>query len=413
MAITDRERALEALTPPSEASFPPEEYRGRIERIRREMQSAGIQTLFLSAPDSICYADGYRSEWYQHQSPIHPDWYPGSGIAINVDEAVPVHYEDEDELILAGITAVGSELNVRRHDAGSWLDHIVGDLDRRGWLRGTVGIETWAARPSRGYSELFQSALESKGAQVEDATAVARKVRRIKSPAEIDYVLEAQRIADIGMRAAIDHMAPGVTELDIYGEMTYAMAKAGGEPAAIMLPVASGGKSACVHGLASRRVIQPGDIVNVDICGVYHRYHANIARPFSIGQPSAAVEERCRRVAGAVDVVASTIAPGLPVRDLLAALERYYRDEGIFDELWWVGGYELGIALPPDWVGGWFFDTWTDPGDDRLDPGVVTNFEGNFYLPELAGLAMQIDTMVFTEDAARLIYGVPPDLVIV
>jgi Xaa-Pro aminopeptidase len=260
---------------------------------------------------------------------------------------------------------------------------------------------------------LFQAALESRGARVTDATAVARRVRRIKSPAEIDHVLEAQRIADVGMRAAIERMAPGITELDVYGEMTYAMAKAGGEPAAIMLPVASGGKSACVHGLASRRAIEPGDIVNVDICGVYQRYHANIARPFSIGPPSAAVEERCRKVAGAVDVVASTIAPGLPVRELLAALERYYREEGIFDELWWVGGYELGIALPPDWVGGWFFDSWTDPGDDRFDPGVVTNFEGNFYLPELAGLAMQIDTMIFTDDEARMIHGIPPDLVIV
>ena len=33
MAVTDRERALEALSPPSEASFTPEEYRARVERI--------------------------------------------------------------------------------------------------------------------------------------------------------------------------------------------------------------------------------------------------------------------------------------------------------------------------------------------------------------------------------------------
>jgi Xaa-Pro aminopeptidase len=293
------------------------------------------------------------------------------------------------------------------------MDRIVEDLCRRGWLNGTVGIEMWSGRPPRGYSELFQSALEAAGARVVDATAIARRIRRIKSPAEIEKIREAQRIADIGMRAAIEHLAPGVTELDVYGEMTYAMSKAGGEPAAIILPVVSGGKSACVHGLSSRRRIQQGDIVNVDVCGVFDRYHANMARTCSIGEPSDAIATRCAKVAGAVEVVRSTIRPGLPVRELLSALERYYEGEGLLGELWWVGGYELGISFPPDWVGGWFFDTWNDPGDDAFDPGVVTNLEGNFYLPELTGLSMQINTLVFTEDAAEMIHGIAPDLVVV
>jgi Xaa-Pro aminopeptidase len=293
------------------------------------------------------------------------------------------------------------------------MDQIVADLWGRGWLSGAIGLEMWAGRPSRGYSEVFQAALESKGARVVDATLVARNVRRIKSEREIACVREAQRIADIGMQAVITHMAAGLTELDVYAEMTYAMGKAGGEPAAITLPVASGGKSACVHALASRREIQPGDIVNVDICGVYQRYHANMARTFSVGEPSRAVAERCEKVAGAVPVVARALRPGLPVRDLLAVLEDYYRNEGILEELWWVGGYELGIALPPDWVGGWFFDTWTDPGDDVFDAGLVTNLEGNFYLPELAGVTMQINTLVFTDAFADVMFGIPPSLIVV
>jgi Xaa-Pro dipeptidase len=400
MAKTDRERALAELFPEPEPFFPLDEYRQRVERIRRQMESLGVQTLFLSAPDSICYVDGYRSEWYQGQSPVDPAWYPASGIAINVDADQPVHFEDEDELILARITTVGSQLRVGRHEAGALVDQIVEGLAQMGWLSGTVGLEMWAGRPTRGYSEVFQAALESKGARVVDATNVVRKIRRIKSDREIGCVREAQRIADIGMRAAVTRIAAGVTELDVYAEMTYAMGKAGGEPAAITLPVASGGKSAC-------------DIVNVDICGVYQRYHANMARTVSVGEPSAAVAERCTKTAEAVRVVTDVLRPGLPVRDLLSVLEEYYRHEEILDELWWVGGYELGIALPPDWVGGWFFDTWTDPGEDALDPGLVTNLETNFYLPELAGLTMQINTLVFTDKSAEVISGLSPDLIVI
>ena len=181
MATTDRERALDELYPEPEPFFPPDEYGRRVEKIRQEMESAGIQTLFLSAPDSICYVDGYRSEWYQGQSPIDPAWYPASGVAINIDADRPVHFEDEDELILARITTVGSQLRAGRHDAGPLLDQIVEGLWQMGWLSGTVGLELWAGRPTRGYSEVFQAALESKGARVVDATHVVRKVRRIKS----------------------------------------------------------------------------------------------------------------------------------------------------------------------------------------------------------------------------------------
>lgn len=42
------------------------------------------------------------------------------------------------------------------------------------------------------------------------------------------------------------------------------------------MPVASGTKSGCVHALASRRKIMPGDIDNVDVRGFFFRCHANM-----------------------------------------------------------------------------------------------------------------------------------------
>ena len=42
------------------------------------------------------------------------------------------------------------------------------------------------------------------------------------------------------MRAARDALAPGVTELEVYGEMVAALAKAGGENTAITQPVLFG-----------------------------------------------------------------------------------------------------------------------------------------------------------------------------
>ena len=223
----------------------------------------------------------------------------------------------------------------------------------------------------------------------------------------IEVIREAARIGDIGLRAGIEHTRAGVTELDVYAEIIYAMARAGGENSAITLPVVSGKKSACFHALASRKKIEPGDIVNIDVCGVYQRYHSDVCRTVSVGEPDSEVAACIRCITDALDVAAGQLRPGLPVKAFLDEMERYYADCGLLENQWWIGGYELGIAFPPDWVGAYYFDIWKDVGEDSFEPGFVSNYEANFYLPKEAGLSCMIDTMIVEDSQAGFIHEVP------
>src|SRR3974377_2257824 len=63
---------------------------------------------------------------------------------------------------------------------------------------------------------------------------------QLKSRAEVERIEAAGCVLDIGLRAAVQVIAPGVTELEVWGEMMLAMAKAGGQPAALHELVASG-----------------------------------------------------------------------------------------------------------------------------------------------------------------------------
>jgi Xaa-Pro aminopeptidase len=231
--------------------------------------------------------------------------------------------------------------------------------------------------------------------------------RLLKSEAELAVVREAARIGDIGIQAGIDSVRAGVTELDVYAEIVHAMAKAGGENPAITLPVVSGKKSACFHALASRKKIEHGDIVNIDVCGVYRRYHSDVCRTVSVGGPDPEVADYIGHVMGALPVAAGLLRPGLPVAEFLAEMKRYYDERGMLENQWWIGGYELGIAFPPDWVGAYYFDVWKDVGGDTFDPGFVSNYEANFYLPNDAGLSCMIDTMIVEPDCAAFIHEVP------
>jgi Xaa-Pro dipeptidase len=191
------------------------------------------------------------------------------------------------------------------------------------------------------------------------------------------------------------------------------MAAAGGEVAAIPLPVVSGPRAATVHGLASRRVLMPGDVVNVDVSGVFYRYHANMARCFCLGEPHPVVAERIGHVTAAVDVVQEALRPNLPVRELLAAVEAYYQETGLLGDEWWIGGYELGVAFPPDWVGDFEYTLGVDPGDEVFAPGEVCNYEANFYLPHNLGLALSINTFAVTDDAAGFLQATPSQPIVI
>ena len=412
MAMTHKERVLRFIRPEMETVFSLAEYAERLARVKRGMEEAGVDMLYLTSPEAICYLSGFRAEWYQAQGP--KDWLPVSGLAVHRGADDYIHFEVQNEQVIAGFTSVSRDLRIFGGDAqpgDDLLSFIVAELDAEGWLQGArVGFEMFSYRPKRGVSERLQAAMEAKGARVIDATEIVGRARRIKSPQEIAYTRTAAKIGDIGMRAARDAIRPGVTELEVYGEVVRAMARAGGENPSIVMPVSSGAKSAAMHALASRRTIMPGDVVNVDLCGVFNRYHANMARTLCVGEPHPEIARALDAITGVKAMLEDFIRPNLPVRELLATIEAYYREAGIWQDRCWIGGYDLGLSFPPDWVGPWFYDVHTDPGDDAFVPGMTTNYEANFYLPRLAGMSMFIDMMVFTEDGAEFLQETPARL---
>lgn len=411
-SMTFKERTLKFGVPPSEVSFPREEYKRRLEIVRQGMVSAGLDLLYVTNPDHICYLSGYQAEWFQEGGP--KTWSGVSGIAVHVEHDYYIHFENEDEKLLAEFTTWPDNLRIMpEHDiSAGFMEWVVEELAAVGWLGVTVGMEFYSYRPNPADSARFRTLFERKGAMIVDGSDVVANARRLKSPAEIEVVREAARIGDIGLRAGLDNIKAGMTELDVYAEIVYAMAKAGGENPAITIPVVSGKKSACFHALASRKVIEHGDIVNIDVCGVYKRYHSDVCRSVSIGEPQPEVAQYIGYITDALAVASELLRPGLPVAEFLDEMKRYYTDCGLIENHWWIGGYELGIAFPPDWVGAYYFDIWKEVRGDKFDPGFVSNFEANFYLPREAGLSCMIDTMVFAEDSASFIHEVPCELVV-
>ncbi len=395
-----------------EIPFPETEFAQRLSRVRQEMIRQGFTLLFLTSPEAIYYLSGFQCEWYQAQS--GRGFPPTSGIAVHVDHDQYIHFETPSEALLTAIGTVSVDVRIfplnRRRDG---ISFILEELRGSGWLKGTVGLELYNYRPNPVIAQRIQQAFSAAGLQVRDGTDVVRAVRHVKSALEMEAMEEAARIADIGMAAARDAILPGVTELEVFGAFVSAMAREGGEFPAILPPVMSGFRSHCLHPLASRKQIRRGERVNVDLCGVYKRYHCNISRGFWVGDPPDAVVDLHNRSIGVYPIIERLMRPGLNIRQFLSAVEDYYKTAGILDDCYWSGGYELGIAFPPDWVGPFIYDLSMTGAEAVFQPMTVVNHECNFFQPGGTGMSTTIETILFYEHVAVFACQSPREIQVV
>jgi len=286
------------------------------------------------------------------------------------------------------------------------LEFIMDELEAEGWLRGTVGLELYSYVPNPAVSAQVRAAVEQAGAAVVDGTDAVRRVRRRKSTAELAVIEQAARICDAGIQHLTSVLRPGMTELEAWAALVSGLAAAGGEPAAIHEYASIGQRAG--HAIAGRRVLEKGHLLNTDPCGVFHRYHANRTATFFLGEPPPQYLDLMSRLAGAYDVLRQVAKAGTPVRDVNRALREYYIEVGLWDlkgEIW-IGGYELGLSFPPDWVGDWIFTIAEEDPEGCFEDGMVTNFESVVHFS-------LIDTVVYEASGARTLSALPHELIVI
>ena len=403
-------------------AFPFEEYKNRLTRIRKVMDRDKIDFIYATAPESMNYISGYDVVWHRVNSP--EAWYDsmGPGTAVHVDHEKFIHYDLPDEEGVLKLTSVSNDTRlfydipadmygktyICTSEDENYKQLVVKNLTNEGWIKAgmVVGLEFGSYRPNYLVFSELKELFETAGCKVVDATHVIREVRGVKSPLELQYIETAARICEVGMKAIYDALEPGVTELELVGAYTAAQSRVGGEAPAIVNMVRSGPyRSWCFHIPASRRAIMPGDPVGVDLAGVYNRYHANQCRYFSMGEPPGEFLELYKHNTEIIGIVKNTIKPGMLVSDLLKELKKFYQEKGLWGKQYWIGGYELGIAFPPDWVGAFVYDIYYDIEDKetRFAPGTVVNFETGFGC---------IDTLMFKETEAIVLGSTTRDLMV-
>ena len=229
-----------------------------------------------------------------------------------------------------------------------------------------------------------------------DATLSATKpievIRRFKTPAEIEMVKQAARLADAGYKHFVDTAEVGMAEFELVAEVESFLKTRGAEDNFML--IGSGGTEVFGMRPPTERRFQAGDNITTELTPQVNGYYAQICRTLVLGEPSAEQQRSFAIFHEAQAAAQNFIKPGVNIKDIARVQNDVFRREGYGEytgaNYTRVRGHNLGLY--PDenpWV--------LEDVDCLVDKGMVLIAHPNTYLP-LSGYMVFGDTLVVAED---------------
>jgi Xaa-Pro aminopeptidase len=244
------------------------------------------------------------------------------------------------------------------------------------------------------------------GSELTLAGQAVAALRIRKSAAEVEELAAAGAAIDRVQVRFAEWLRPGRTEHEIAADIAAALVAEGHSRADFVI-VGSGPNGASPHHEASDRVVQPGDVVVVDIGGPHRGgYFSDCTRTYQVAG------ETDPEFAAAYDVVqraqqagVDAAVVGAPCEAVDAAARQVIIDAGYGDHFITRTGHGIGLEVHEE--------PYLVAGNGRaLAPGMAFSVEPGIYLPGRFGIRIE-DIVVAAEDGPVRLNNCTRDLTVV
>jgi Xaa-Pro dipeptidase len=365
--------------------FSMSEYRARLQAVRGQMQSRGLDLLIVTTPENMYYITGY------------------SGLGFYTYQALLLPLEGEAAMVTRHLEAD----NVRWT---SWLETTYDYRDEEdpealtkqalsdmGMDKGRIGVEKncwWLTIES--YENLVSLMSD---AEFIDATGTVEQLRLIKSEKEIEYTRRAASAAGEAMHSVLEAIQEGVPDSELAAVIYATRTRAGSEYVADIPLCPTGPKSGLAHATWEGRKIENGDVIFLEFGAAVERYHAGLMRSAVIGSPSALVQRAAEASMTALTRAIEAMKPGVTAGELDDIARHITTQAGLSEYHHHRLGYHIGIAFPPVWVQRSVFSLNTGV-PDLLKPGMIFHLVPALLIPGVGGIGNS-ETVLVTEDGAE------------
>lgn len=383
----------------SKQDFTAEEFSLRREKVRGAISQAGFDWLVVFHPVSIHWITGSDAKSYQEFQCLLISAKPGPICVLTRDG------EKDEFLVDALVDRLETWGGGRNEDPIPAFERLAESL---GLQDSRVGMEVPAYYLHPNHYVRIRKYLGS--ALVAEANDLVHNLKLVKSPAEIEYIREAARIADIAMEGFAGALAEGKSELEVAGVVYHALLTNGSGLAASPINLVSGDRSCFSHGAPTARRLKRGDYGNVEYGATFRRYTSTIGRQFCLGKPTSRMLDLYDVVCRASDACIAEIRAGVPAVVPHEAARQVIVDAELEHGRVHTTGYGLAPGFPP---------TWGEPihmfegSQYTLQAGMVVTVEPPVFLGDEKLGARIIDNVLVNKEGAELLSRFSRDLIVV
>jgi Xaa-Pro aminopeptidase len=348
----------------------------RIEKLRERFAGAGVEALYITNPENRFYLSGFTGTAGSlllglNNSYLFTDFrYTGQAARECPDYQVIETSGESSEVLREYLTGEGISL------LGLEGDYLT-------------------------YNQ-FQTLKEKLGGvELKTVDGLVEELRARKDKDETAFIEEAVRLADEAFKEVLPLIRPGVPEREVALQLEYFMRRLGAEGAAFKTIVASGYRSALPHGVASSRIMAPGDFVTLDFGAVYNGYHSDITRTVVLGRPEKKQEEIYQLVLEAQMSAIESLRAGIKASDVDGAARRIIEQAGYGKQFGHGTGHGVGLSIHEK-------PRLSAKDQSLLEEGMVVTIEPGIYLPGWGGVRIE-DTVLVLNGGCRVLTRTPKE----
>ena len=266
----------------------------------------------------------------------------------------------------------------------------------------TLGIEPESL--TAGMRDRLAAPLRGK-VRLRSAPPLIERARMVKDPSEMRRIRAAIELGASLFAVARRKIRPGVREVEVAAAMEYEARRRGADGMSFSTILASGKRSAVVHGRASAARIPRGGFVVCDFGVILAGYCSDRTRTVHVGQPSRDARQFYEAVLEAQQTAISAVRPGMTAAQVDEAARGVLRKHKLARYFTHSTGHGLGLEIheAPRLAAG---------QSQKLEPGNVITIEPGAYVPGKWGVRIE-DVVVVTASGCEVLTPGDKDLVVI
>lgn len=313
----------------SRVCIPDYEYHERIKKAAELTQKAGLDVLLVNSTESDYANVRYFSGFW----PL----FERAGVAISASGGAALMVGPECKIFAADVSRITNIFPslYYRESANPAYPEFKSSTYKDAFK--SIGIAGNRIRIGiGGYLDMTVAMLEGlkeyyPDAEIVNADDIMIKLRTIKSENELNCMREGFRIVELATKEVIKNLKPGVTELQMVGIAQRVIYENGAEYEGLPMYVFSEKSTRHAISRPGYRVINDGDLVQLNLSAKVDGYSPSVGMPVCVGKLTPEKRKYVEFCLEAHKWTESKLRAGVLASDIAKGFYKFYEDNGFLD----------------------------------------------------------------------------------